>query len=79
MDRSNDDYEFEKIVDHYFKDGALILKARYWSDVLGEGNILESYVVEKSRRDGQFNAWASKVLKANARRIKRMYQMKEID
>ena len=98
MDRSNDEYEFEKIVDHYFKDGALILKARYWSDVLGEDNILEvpfgilkkdypmdvaryvkNYVVEKSRRDGQFNAWASKVLKANARRIKRMYRMKEID
>ena len=36
----NDDYESERIVDNYLKDGILFLKARYVGDTLGEDNIM---------------------------------------
>ena len=31
---------------------------------------IKRYVVESSRRDGTFNVWATKVLKANAKAIR---------
>jgi len=40
---------------------------------------IKRYVVESSRRNGTFNVWATKVLKANARAIRRLYRIKEVD
>lgn len=37
---NDEDYEFEKIVDHSFQDGVLVLKARYQGHITGE-NIVE--------------------------------------
>ena len=36
-----DDYESENIFDHYYKDGILFLKERYFGETLGENNITE--------------------------------------
>eukprot|EP00957_Ditylum_brightwellii_P168717 12841856-Ditylum_brightwellii.AAC.1 len=74
-----DDAEFEKILDHRFQKGALILKVQYYITVLAEDNIeevpftiikkdeplalaryIKEYVVEKSRRNGFYNTWATK-------------------
>ena len=41
LEVDKDDYEFERIVDHYFKDRILFLKARYVGDTIGEDNITE--------------------------------------
>ena len=41
LDIEEDEYEFEKIVDHYFKNGVLLLNVRYIGDTLGEQNIAE--------------------------------------
>ena len=41
LDIKEDDYEFEKIIDYYFKNDALFLKVRYVGDTLGKDNITE--------------------------------------
>eukprot|EP00957_Ditylum_brightwellii_P080720 6138960-Ditylum_brightwellii.AAC.1 len=41
MDPSKEDFEFEKVIDHFFKNGLLILKARYKSETIGEDNVLD--------------------------------------
>ena len=41
MENEEADLDFEKIVDHSFQEGVLILKTRYTSDVLGEENIMD--------------------------------------
>lgn len=40
MEEDEDDFEFEKIVDHRFQDGVLLLKARYQGQSSGE-NVME--------------------------------------
>ena len=40
LEVDKDDYEFERIVDHYFKDRILFLKARYVGETLLEDNIM---------------------------------------
>eukprot|EP00957_Ditylum_brightwellii_P111741 8522724-Ditylum_brightwellii.AAC.1 len=40
-DITKNDHEFEKIVDHTFKEGVLILKARYQNNTIGEYHILD--------------------------------------
>ena len=41
MEVDKNDYEFERIVDHYFRDEILFLKARYVVETLGEDNSME--------------------------------------
>ena len=41
MEVDKDDYESKSIVDYYFKDGILLLRARYVGDTLGKDNIME--------------------------------------
>ena len=41
LEVENEYYEYKRIVDHYFKDGILFLKARYVGGTLGEDNIVE--------------------------------------
>eukprot|EP00957_Ditylum_brightwellii_P058157 4410474-Ditylum_brightwellii.AAC.1 len=42
MEGARDDFEFEKIIDHHIEKGMLVLKARYYSEVLGEDDILDT-------------------------------------
>ena len=97
LEVEKDDYEFERIFDHYFNDGILFLKERYVRETLGEDNTMEvpfleqkkdfpvelaryirNYVVETSRREGHFNAWAVNVLKVHTRDIRYIYRVKDI-
>ena len=39
LDIEEDDYEFGKIIDHYFKNGVTFLKVRYFVDTLGKDSI----------------------------------------
>ena len=41
LEVDKDDYEFKRIVDHYFKDGILCLKERYVGQTMGEDNTAE--------------------------------------
>eukprot|EP00957_Ditylum_brightwellii_P102893 7842182-Ditylum_brightwellii.AAC.1 len=41
MEGARDDFEFEKILDHCFEKGMLVLKIRYYSEVLEEENIMD--------------------------------------
>eukprot|EP00957_Ditylum_brightwellii_P086365 6572131-Ditylum_brightwellii.AAC.1 len=41
MEEARNDFEFEKIFDHRFEKGMLVLKTRYYSEVLREENIMD--------------------------------------
>ena len=45
-----DDYEFERIVDNYLKDGILFLKTGYVCDTLGEDKIM-GVIFEDLKKD----------------------------
>ena len=41
LELEKDDYEYERIIDHYFKDGILFLKLMYVGRNLGKYNTME--------------------------------------
>eukprot|EP00957_Ditylum_brightwellii_P056887 4312482-Ditylum_brightwellii.AAC.1 len=41
MDPPKEEFQFEKVIDHFFKNGLLIFKANYQSETLGEDNVLD--------------------------------------
>eukprot|EP00957_Ditylum_brightwellii_P116358 8875569-Ditylum_brightwellii.AAC.1 len=40
---------------------------------------IKGYVVELSRQEGTFNVWSTKVLKRNARAMRQLYQIREVN
>eukprot|EP00957_Ditylum_brightwellii_P181481 13824252-Ditylum_brightwellii.AAC.1 len=87
IDGMKDNWEFETLVDHCFEKGLLKLKARYYSDMIGEDNVIDvSFNILKkdapvalARCNGVYNDWAIKIPKSNTRTIRWMHQIKEID
>lgn len=83
-----DDFDFDQITDHYFKDGIIILKTDYTNDlgthereipfmILKKDHPVEvaKYIkshVVESTRRGQFSMWANNVLQCQSQRIRHM-------
>ena len=96
-DYHEDDYQFDKIVDHSFQEGVLMLKTRYWSAIMDDTILIEvpfpiakkeqpvaiaKYIrqyVQDERRNGFFNSWAQKTLKAHSRSIRRLHRLYNVD
>ena len=91
---NDEDYEFDRIVDHEFKNGILMLKVRYQGEkdnvldipfsVLKKDVPLElaKYVrdhVVESRRKGRYNTWALDFIRNHSRAIRRLYRIYNVD
>ena len=91
---NDDDFEFERIVDHVYKDGVLILKVKFSGE---SDNVLDipfstlkkdvplelaKYIREKvveSRRKGRYNTWALDFIKNHSRAVRRLYRVYNVD
>lgn len=89
-EEEEENYEFEKIVDHYFQDGVLVLKVCYQGEATD--NIMDvpfpilkkdvpieiaQYVrlyVIDEKRNGFYNEWATKVIKNHTRCVRRLHR-----
>jgi len=90
VEDDEENYKFDKIVDHFFQDGVLILKVRYQG--IADNNVMDvpfpilrkdvplelaRYVrlyVIDERRKGFYNDWAAKVIKDHTCCIRRLHK-----
>ena len=88
--RSEQDFQFDRIVAHEFKDGTLVLKVKYQGDNEHQFDIpftilkkdvpleLAKYIrnkVVESRRKGYYNMWALNFIKNHSRAVRRLYRI----